>query len=73
MRILAIDPGFERMGIAIIDKTIKPKHELVYLGRLNEDKGLLIVTEIAKSRPDLIVTICGQGMRELLSVDKVGD
>ena len=30
MRILAIDPGFERMGVAIIDKTVKPKHELVY-------------------------------------------
>ena len=26
MRILAIDPGFERVGIAVIDKTIKPKH-----------------------------------------------
>lgn len=30
MRILAIDPGFERVGIAIIDKTSKPKHLLVY-------------------------------------------
>jgi crossover junction endodeoxyribonuclease RuvC len=30
MRILAIDPGFERMGIAILEKTLKPKHLLVY-------------------------------------------
>lgn len=30
MRILAIDPGFERIGIAILDKTLKPKHTLVY-------------------------------------------
>lgn len=30
MRILAIDPGFERVGIAIIDKTLKQKHLLVY-------------------------------------------
>ncbi len=30
MRILAIDPGFERVGIAIIDKTLTPKHLLVY-------------------------------------------
>ncbi len=30
MRILAIDPGFERMGIAILDKSLKPKHDLVY-------------------------------------------
>ena len=30
MRILAIDPGFERVGIAILDKTIKSKHDLVY-------------------------------------------
>ncbi len=30
MRILAIDPGFERVGIAIIDKTTTPKHGLVY-------------------------------------------
>jgi crossover junction endodeoxyribonuclease RuvC len=30
MRILAIDPGFERMGIAILDKSLKPKHDLVF-------------------------------------------
>ena len=30
MRILAIDPGFERIGIAVLDKTIKQKHDLVY-------------------------------------------
>ncbi len=30
MRILAIDPGFERIGIAILDKTFTPKHTLVY-------------------------------------------
>ena len=30
MRILSIDPGFERVGIAIIEKTSKPKHELIY-------------------------------------------
>ncbi|MFA6354948.1 MAG: crossover junction endodeoxyribonuclease RuvC [Candidatus Paceibacterota bacterium] len=30
MRILAIDPGFERVGIAIIEKTNTQKHNLVY-------------------------------------------
>lgn len=30
MRILSIDPGFERVGIAVLDKTNKPKHQLVY-------------------------------------------
>jgi crossover junction endodeoxyribonuclease RuvC len=30
MRILAIDPGFERMGIAILDKSLKPKHDLIF-------------------------------------------
>ena len=30
MRVLAIDPGFERIGIAVIDKTNKQKHLLVY-------------------------------------------
>ena len=30
MRILAIDPGFERVGIAVIEKTNTPKHNLVY-------------------------------------------
>ena len=30
MRILSIDPGFERVGIAVLDKTNKPKHTLVY-------------------------------------------
>lgn len=30
MKILAIDPGFERVGIAIIEKTNTLKHNLVY-------------------------------------------
>ena len=30
MKILAIDPGFERLGIAIIEKTYIAKHKLVY-------------------------------------------
>lgn len=30
MRILSIDPGFERVGIAVLDKTNTPKHTLVY-------------------------------------------
>jgi len=30
MKVLAIDPGFERVGIAIIEKTNAPKHLLVY-------------------------------------------
>ena len=34
---------------------------LVYLGRLSRDKGLDIVWEIAKARPDLEVVLCGQG------------
>lgn len=34
---------------------------LLYFGRLNQDKGLDIVVEIAKARPDLVIKICGQG------------
>jgi hypothetical protein len=34
---------------------------LCYFGRLNWDKGLPIVLEIAKARPDLKVILCGQG------------
>jgi len=30
MKILAIDPGFERVGVAILEKTNTPKHNLVY-------------------------------------------
>jgi len=30
MRILAIDPGFERVGIAVIEKTNTTRHNLVY-------------------------------------------
>ena len=38
-----------------------PERKLVYFGRLGEIKGLNIVWEIAKHRPDLPVVICGQG------------
>jgi glycosyltransferase involved in cell wall biosynthesis len=37
------------------------KNRLVYFGRLSEIKGLDIVHEIARQRPDLEVVICGQG------------
>lgn len=38
-----------------------PDKHLVYFGRLTDIKGLRIVWEIAKHRPDLKVIICGQG------------
>lgn len=38
-----------------------PERKLIYFGRLGDIKGLQIVVEIAKARPDLPVVICGQG------------
>lgn len=38
-----------------------PENYLLYFGRIMENKGLNIVWEIAKHRPDLKVIICGQG------------
>ena len=39
-----------------------PKRQyLLYFGRLLEIKGLAVVKEIAKARPDLTVFMCGQG------------
>jgi glycosyltransferase involved in cell wall biosynthesis len=38
-----------------------PSNHLVYFGRLGDIKGLQIVVEISKARPDLKVIICGQG------------
>lgn len=37
---------------------------LLYFGRICQDKGLDIVYEIAKARPDLKVIMCGQGEPE---------
>lgn len=34
---------------------------VLYFGRINDNKGLLVVTELAKRRPDLRFVICGQG------------
>lgn len=34
---------------------------VLYFGRINDNKGLLVVTEMAKRRPDLRFVICGQG------------
>lgn len=41
-----------------------PDKYLLYFGRIMENKGLNIVWEIAKHRPDLKVIICGQGNPE---------
>jgi crossover junction endodeoxyribonuclease RuvC len=40
MRILAIDPGYERLGIAIIEKNPKEKEVLVYSDCFKTDKKL---------------------------------
>lgn len=40
MKILAIDPGFERVGVAVIEKTNSPKHTLVYSDCFKTKKGL---------------------------------
>ena len=38
-----------------------PRNRVVFLGRICQAKGLATVVEIAKRRPDLEFTICGQG------------
>lgn len=40
---------------------LHPKRYVAYFGRLGDMKGLNIVTEIARHRPDLMFVICGQG------------
>ncbi len=55
MRVLAIDPGYERLGIAVIDKTTTNKDDLVYSDCLRtspkesfEQRLLVIGNEIEK-------------------------
>lgn len=55
MKILAIDPGFERVGVAILEKTKNPKHDLIYSDCFKTSKSLefhlrlsLIGTEVEK-------------------------
>ncbi len=40
MKILAIDPGFERVGVAVIEKTNSSKHTLVYSDCFKTKKDL---------------------------------
>lgn len=40
MRILAIDPGYERLGVAVIDKELGAKEKLVYSDCFKTDKKL---------------------------------
>jgi crossover junction endodeoxyribonuclease RuvC len=40
MKILAIDPGFERIGIAVIEKTHNSKHNLIYSDCFKTSKNL---------------------------------
>lgn len=55
MKLIAIDPGYERLGIAIIEKNPKEKEKLLYSDCFKTDKKLphferlgLIGTEIAR-------------------------
>lgn len=55
MRVLAIDPGYERLGIAVVDKTTTNKDDLVYSNCLRtspkesfEQRLLVIGKEIEK-------------------------
>lgn len=40
MRIIAIDPGYERLGIALLEKEIRGREILVYSDCFKTDKGL---------------------------------
>lgn len=40
MRIIAIDPGYERLGIAVIEKTVKGKEVLLYSSCFQTPKQL---------------------------------
>lgn len=40
MKILAIDPGFERVGIAVIEKTNSSNHDLIYSDCFKTKKDL---------------------------------
>jgi len=55
MRILAIDPGYERLGIAVLDKEAAGKEEYVYSGcfrtdakKSSADRLLLIGNEVSR-------------------------
>jgi crossover junction endodeoxyribonuclease RuvC len=54
MRLIAIDPGYERLGIAVIEKLPKQKEALLYSDCFKTDKALhherlgLVGTEIAR-------------------------
>lgn len=37
------------------------RHTIAFMGRLNDDKGLRVLAEIAVRRPDIEFTLCGQG------------
>jgi len=47
------------LGIGKMPSNEKPT--IAFMGRLNEDKGLRIIEEIAKRMPHVDFTICGQG------------
>ena len=50
MRILGIDPGFERLGIAILDKKNNQKENLVFSECFKTDKKLKLNTSLSLPR-----------------------
>ena len=55
MRIIAIDPGYERLGVAVLEKLLKQKERLVYSACIQTPKSLphaerllKIATEVRK-------------------------
>lgn len=44
-----------------VDLSDEDRRTVVFLGRLEECKGLAIVPELARARPDLTFVLCGQG------------
>lgn len=57
VRIIAIDPGYERLGIAVLEKSTSKKHILLYSTCLKTSKKLLFeerLVEIGKELEKLI-------------------
>lgn len=45
----------------LVNERERKKDTIVFMGRLNSDKGLEVIMEIAKRRPNIKFVLCGQG------------
>lgn len=70
MRVLAIDPGLTRCGVAVLDRSAGRKLKLIFAGTIRSDSGLELGARLAAVESG-ILEVAGQHSPDVMAIEQV--